>query len=105
MSEADDASIQRQTLGEQTLSITIEQLLNFISIKGLDRQCEACGAQDWYYARDDAGPTITGSSNVRNPRTSSWFFFMSCNNCSNTRFLEAGRVWEHYFRPDKDVAE
>ncbi|WET08855.1 hypothetical protein P3S72_20430 [Pseudomonas sp. D3] len=105
MTEADNTIIQRKTLGEQTLSLTVEQLLDFIAAKGSDSPCEACGAKDWYYAQDDAGPTITTSSNVRSPNTASWFFFMSCNNCANTRFLEAGRVWEHYFGPNKETAK
>lgn len=105
MTQTDDAKAQRQTLGEQTLSINTEQLLDFIIAKGIDSPCEACGSQDWYYAQDDAGPTITSLSNVRTPNTASWFFFMSCNNCANTRFLEAGRVWEHYFGTATEAAE
>ncbi|MGC3935945.1 hypothetical protein [Pseudomonas atacamensis] len=105
MAEVDDTFIQRKTLGEQTLSLTVEQLLDFIVTKGSDRPCEACGAKDWNFAQEDAGPTLTGLSNVRTPGIANWFFFMSCNNCANTRFVEAGGVWEHYFGESKEIAE
>lgn len=105
MSGTDNTIIQRQTLGEQTLSITLEQLLNFINTKKLSNPCESCGSRDWYFAQDDDGPTIISSVNVRSPGTSSWFFFMSCNTCANTRFMEAGKVWEHFFSQAKDASE
>jgi len=105
MSDADDVLIRRQTLGEQVLSLTSEQLFDFVENKELSRACEACGSTTWHLAQDAGLPTITSTTNVRSPDTSSWFFFVSCQDCANTRFLEAGIVWDHFFGKSKDATE
>lgn len=102
MSEEDKLVANRQTLGEQTLSITTDQFLEFVAEKRSNGPCESCGTEHWIYAQDEDGPSIMGTYNVRSDATSNWFFWMICTNCSNTRLIGAGQVWEHYFGSKED---
>lgn len=97
MSEDSELLAQRQTLGEQTLSITVEQYLDYLSEKKSNGPCESCGSTSWIYAQDNGRPSIMGIANMRNDSTSNWFFWMVCEKCSATRLIAAGAVWEHYF--------
>lgn len=105
MSTEEELFAKRQSLGEQTLSITVEQYLDFIIAHKSDGPCESCGQKNWSYAQDDDGPAIMGTANVRNPNTANWFFYMTCMTCANTRLIEAGRVWDYCFEPKGDSAD
>ncbi|BFT63242.1 hypothetical protein PMm318_A40010 [Pseudomonas moorei] len=98
-SMSDDIELQakRQSLGEQTLSITVDQFMDYIQHKKSDGPCESCGSIRWIYVQDNGRPAIMGTQNVRNDATSNWFFWMVCGSCSSTRMIAAGPVWEHYF--------
>lgn len=97
MSTEKDLFERRQSLGEQTLSITVEQFLDFVAEHKSNGPCESCGSDDWIYAQENDKPAIMGTANVRSPDTSNWFFFMTCGHCANTRLLGAGLIWNHYF--------
>lgn len=97
MADQDDLQAKRQSLGDQTLSITVEQYLDFISETQADGPCEACGKREWVYAQDNDEPAIMATVNVRDHGTSNWFFFMTCGHCANTRLLGAGLIWNYYF--------
>lgn len=97
MSEDSDLQEQRKTLGEQTLSITVDQFMDYIEHKKSDGPCESCGSIQWIYVQDSGRPAIMGTPNVRNEATSNWFFWMVCGKCASTRLIAAGPVWEHYF--------
>lgn len=86
-----------ETLGAQTLSITMEQLLDYYIEHRSDSACEACGAEDWHHPSEEGMPSIMATSMPRSPNSSSWFFWMVCTQCSNTRMIAAGNVWRHYF--------
>lgn len=105
MSESDELFDKRKSLGDQTLSITVEQYLDFIAEKGSDGPCESCGHREWIYAQEGDKPAIMATVNVRDNWSSNWFFFMTCGHCANTRLLGAGQIWEHYFSPETSKNE
>lgn len=95
MSESDE---YRENKGDQTLSITIDQLVEHIREKKCNRPCEACGSEEWdNHLDDDGSPTLLAMYSVRNARTASWFYPLTCAACGNTRLIAAGSLWLHFF--------
>lgn len=90
-------NVAPEILGEQTLSITTEQLLDYYVKHRCDGPCEACGAEGWHHPKEKEMPSIMAMQMPRSPSSSGWFFWMVCTSCSNTRLIAAGDVWEHYF--------
>jgi hypothetical protein len=82
---------------EQTLSVTFAQLDAYIEHKGCGSPCEACGKKQWVFPETDGQPDIYMTPHVRNPTLSNWYFPIECGHCANTRFLSAGKLWQHFF--------
>ncbi|WP_160286368.1 hypothetical protein [Pseudomonas knackmussii] len=91
---------ERVKLGEQTLSITSAQLRQYQLEKKMITECEACGALDWESPEENAMPSLTATTAVRSPGAGNWFFSMICNNCGHTRLINAGTVWQYFFRKE-----
>lgn len=92
----------RDQLGRETLAITQEQLLDFMTAKNCGGPCESCGHENWTIPDVDGAPSLLSMSTVRGAEASNWFFWMACNQCGNTRFNSAGHVW--YYLKHKDDA-
>ncbi|WP_313461590.1 hypothetical protein [Pseudomonas nitroreducens] len=89
--------VNREQLGEQTLAITRPQLLQYLTLKKLLNDCEACGANDWSNPEENGMPSIVATATIRSPGAANWYFPLICENCGNTRLINAGNVWHHYF--------
>lgn len=88
----------REHKGDQTLSLTIDQLVEYIREKKCSRPCEACGSEDWdNHLDDDGSPTLLATYSVRDTRNASWFYPLTCAACGHTRLIAAGSVWMYFF--------
>lgn len=96
MSEQDESYARRKSLGEETLTITLEQFQAFVVANGGDSQC-SCGIKDWHFPHEEGRPTITAMPMVRNPDASTWSYWIVCNHCGHIRLIAAGKVWYQYF--------
>lgn len=90
-----------RNLTDETLSITQDQVHEYIKAKKIVGACEACGAIEWELSVHGNEPAIFAVSSVRNSALGAWFFHLLCVNCGNMRALNAGHLWHHFYGRDQ----
>ncbi|NWA30082.1 hypothetical protein HX817_00920 [Pseudomonas sp. C6002] len=85
----------------ETLSITAEQLHEYVAAKQCLRNCEACGANTWEFPSMNGVPALFTMASARDVSFATWTFHFNCLNCGNTRFIGAGFVWSYFFEKGK----
>lgn len=76
-----------------TLSITGEQLENFLNENGITTIC-SCGKGERKIAQEpDGRPSLNALTDPRDRESENWFFWTVCTNCLRADFYSAGHIW------------
>lgn len=98
MEDNDKIEPYSQDVISQTLSITSDQLQEYVAATKCDRPCAACGATAWLYPNFRGEPNLLLSSNVRDVKLGEWHFQMICEDCGTNRLISASHLWTYFFK-------
>ena len=95
MSAEDDVSQEV----ERILSVTLDEMIRFLSERKAERPCEACGREvDWVIRADGQKPVLTQSWFYNNTNQVDVHFSVFCPECGNTRLFNARYVGAYVTR-------
>ena len=83
-----------ENIVDGVLSITKEEVAEFLEEKEVSRQCTCEGGELQLAIEADGSPSILKMGDVRDAGSEQWFYWAVCDNCCQSRFISAGMVWK-----------